>query len=78
MLFRSDAQTTLPAGDRNQIIREIEGLLDACCTDQGGLIEVKLDRMYFEGDGVLPEIGAFCHEEYRKRDPFVRDRKSVV
>ena len=37
-----------------------------------GLIEVKLDRMYFDADGVSPETGAFCHEEYRRRDPFAR------
>jgi uroporphyrinogen decarboxylase len=66
----ADAQTSLPQGNQAVLAAEIQGLLDACCTDKGGLIEVKLDRMYFDGDGVRPEIGAFCHEEYRRRDPF--------
>jgi len=68
----ADAQSTLPGGDRGRIAEEIRALLDACCTERGGLIEVKLDRMYFDADGVSPETGAFCHEEYRRRDPFAR------
>lgn len=66
----ADAQSSLLAGDRVRLAAEIQSLLDTCCTDRGGLIEVKLDRMYYDGDGVSPEIGAFCHDEYRRRDPF--------
>jgi len=35
----------------------------------GGVIEVKMDRMYFDGEGVNSESWHICHEEYRRRDP---------
>ena len=66
----ADAQTTLPKGDSAAVAHEVQALLDACCARNGGLIEVQLDRMYFEGDGVRREMGTVCHAEYRRRDPF--------
>lgn len=68
----ADAQNTLLTGSPDDLRKEIGLLIDACCTENGGLIEVKLDRMYYEGDGVSPEYGRICHEEYRKRDPFIK------
>ena len=67
----ADAQNTLLTGSPDDLRKEIGLLIDACCAENGGLIEVKLDRMYYEGDGVSPEYGRICHEEYRKRDPFM-------
>ncbi|MEI6422635.1 MAG: uroporphyrinogen decarboxylase family protein, partial [Lentisphaerota bacterium] len=51
----ADAQNTLPEGNRKALAEEIRKLLDTCCADDGGFIEVKLDRMYFEGDNVSME-----------------------
>ncbi len=70
----ADAQSTLPSGSREVLKKEIRRILDACCADNGGLIEAKLDRMYYEGGNVAPETGEFCHQEYRRRDPFVNKR----
>lgn len=66
-----DAQNTLVDGDKEKISSEVQQLLDACCTDMGGLIEVTLDTMYYEGDQVDRETGRFLHNEYRRLDPFV-------
>lgn len=68
----ADAQNTLLTGTPDDLKKEIGLLIENCCTENGGLIEVKLDRMYFEGDGVAPEYGRICHEEYRQRDPFIK------
>lgn len=65
-----DMQTTLPRGDRDAIRREIEAIVDACCTESGGLVVMKIDRMFSEGGGISPEIGRFCEEEYRRLDPW--------
>jgi len=59
-------------GTPDALRKEIGLLIENCCAENGGLIEVKLDRMYFKGDGVSHECGRVCHEEYRKRDPFIR------
>jgi len=67
----ADAQSSLPNGDRAAVASEIQALLDTCCTDCGGLIEVRLDRMYYDGDGVPRDIGEFCHAEYRRRSQAV-------
>ncbi len=67
----ADAQNTLLTTP-DDLRKEIGLLIENCCAENGGLIEVKLDRMYFEGDGVAPEYGSICHEEYRKRDPFIK------
>jgi hypothetical protein len=40
------------------IRREIETILDACCAESGGLVVVKMDRMFFDADGISPEIHA--------------------
>ncbi len=66
----ADAQTTLVEGNKKILADEIQRLLDACCAENGGFIEVKLDRMYYEGDNIAEETGEFCHREYRLRDPF--------
>jgi hypothetical protein len=63
----ADMQRTLPSGDPAAVAAEVQALLDACCTRDGGLIEVKLDQMVFDGCGIAPEIGACCHAEYRRR-----------
>ena len=68
----ADAQTTLLNGTPDELRKEVGLLIENCCDKNGGLIEVKLDRMYFEGDGVSREYGRICHEEYRKRDPFMK------
>jgi len=65
-----DMQRTLPTGDRAAIRREIGEILDACCTDAGGLIVEKMDRMFFEAGGISPETGRFCEQEYRRLDPW--------
>lgn len=67
----ADAQNTLLTGTPDELRNEVGLLIENCCAKNGGLIEVKLDRMYFEGDGVSSEYGRICHEEYRKRDPFI-------
>ena len=67
----ADAQNTLLTGTPDELKKEIGLLLENCCAGNGGFIEVKMDRMYFDGDGVSPEYGRICHEEYRKRDPFI-------
>jgi hypothetical protein len=36
----------------------------------GEVIEVEMDRMYFDGEGVSSEYWRICHEEYRRRDPY--------
>lgn len=69
-----DAQKTLPEGDPASLSAEIARLLDECCDRNGGYIEARLDRMYFEGEGGDPGIAAFCHREYRRLDPFTRRR----
>jgi uroporphyrinogen decarboxylase len=66
-----DIQTTLAEGDKQALTFEIQRLLDACCAEDGGFIEAKLDRMYYEGANITPETGEYCHREYRLRDPFV-------
>ena len=68
----ADAQNTLLTGTPEDLREEIKLLINNCCDENGGFIEVKLDRMYFKGDGVTQEYGRICHEEYRKRDPFIR------
>lgn len=68
----ADAQNSLLIGNEDTLSSEIQELLNSCCTDKGGYIEIKLDKMYFEGDGVDPEIGKFCHDEYRRLDPFTK------
>ena len=68
----ADAQNTLLTGTPDELRKEINLIIENCCTQNGGLIEVKLDRMYFEGDGVRQEYGRISHEEYRQRDPFIR------
>lgn len=67
----ADAQSTLPRADTEGVCEEIRGLLEACCTEGGGLIVEKLDKMYFDGFGISPEMGLFCLEEFRRQDPFV-------
>jgi uroporphyrinogen decarboxylase len=66
----ADAQNTLLTGTPDALKEEVQAILDNCCAKNGGIIEVKLDRMYFDGDGVSKEYGELCHAEYRKRDPF--------
>ena len=66
----ADAQNSLIEGNKDVLSEEIGKILDACCSHDGGFIEVKLDRMYFEGDNVARETGEFCHQEYRGRDPY--------
>lgn len=70
-----DMQTTLPSGNREAITREIGEILDACCTDEGGLVVVRMDRMFLEADGILPEVGRFCEDAYRRLDPWARRRE---
>jgi len=65
-----DIQSTLLKADRDAIRREIEAILDACCTESGGLVVVRMDRTFFDADGISPEIGTFCEEEYRRLDPW--------
>jgi hypothetical protein len=65
-----DMQSTLPTGNRDAIRRDIQAILDACCTESGGLIVEKIDRMFFDADGISPETGRFCEEEYRRLDPW--------
>jgi hypothetical protein len=65
-----DMQTTLPTGDRDAIRREIEEIVDACCAETGGLVVMKVDRMFTEADGVAPELAGFCEAEYRRLDPW--------
>jgi hypothetical protein len=66
----ADAQTTLLTGTADDLRDEIGRILEICAAPDGGLIEVTLDRMYTDGDGVSPEFGALCHAEYRRRDPY--------
>jgi len=66
----ADAQTTLPTGEPEAIQREIAALLASCAAPDGGVIEVKLDRMYFDADGVTPATGELCHATYRRLDPY--------
>ena len=68
----ADAQTTLPRRCPEALAAEIQAILDNCCAADGGVVEVKLDRMYFDGDSVPPENGEICHREYQERDPFRR------
>ncbi len=68
----ADAQNTLLTGSPEDLKAEIGSLLGNCCAETGGLIEALLDRMYLEEIGVRPEYGSLCHEEYRRRDPFLR------
>jgi hypothetical protein len=68
----ADAQTTLLGNDTGKLKAEIAEILETCATPQGGLIEVKLDRMYYDGDGVAREMGELCHAEYRRLDPYRR------
>lgn len=65
-----DMQTTLPKGDCDAIRAEIEAILDACCAESGGLVVIKPDRMFFEADGISPDVGRFCEAEYRRLDPW--------
>jgi hypothetical protein len=62
----ADEQTTLISGDKNVISAEIAEILANCATPEGGFIEMTLNRMHFEGDGIPREIGDFCHSEYRR------------
>ncbi len=71
----ADAQNTLLSGDRKLLEAEIRRIISACCSERGGLIEVKLDTMYYEGDGVSRDVGEFCHAKYREIDPF-KERKN--
>ena len=68
----ADAQNTLLSGDKTALTTEIKELLDSCCSEKGGYIEIKLNKMHFDADGVDPEIGKFCHDEYRRLDPFIK------
>jgi uroporphyrinogen decarboxylase len=68
----ADWQFSLSTGNRQAIAADIQALLDACCAEKGGLIEERLDQMYCDSTHLDPDVGAFCHAEYRKRDPFVR------
>ena len=63
-----DEQTTLISGDKAAIAAEIAVILDAFAAENGGFIEMRLNRMHFEGDGIPLEIGDFCHDTYRKLD----------
>jgi len=71
-----DVQTTLPGGDREALAAEVQALLDACCAESGGLIVEYLDQTYEKTEGVSREIRDFCHEEYRRRDPFRSARRA--
>jgi len=71
----ADMQTTLLSEDKNALSREIQALLNACCSEKGGYIEVKLDRMHFDGGWINPETAEFCHNEYRRLDPFIQQKK---
>jgi uroporphyrinogen decarboxylase len=68
----ADAQNTLLTNNEEALSSEIKELLDTCCSDKGGYIEVTLDKMYFDADGVDPKFGEFCHSEYRRLDPFIK------
>ncbi|MHC4871629.1 MAG: uroporphyrinogen decarboxylase family protein [Planctomycetota bacterium] len=67
----ADTQTTLPGGNQESAAAEIRGLVESCCNDKGGLIEVKLNRMHYDGENIPEEMGLFCHNEYQKNDPFL-------
>lgn len=66
----ADAQNTLLSNDSGRLKAEIAEILKTCASPKGGLIEVKLDRMYYDGDGVSREFGELCHAEYRRLDPY--------
>jgi uroporphyrinogen decarboxylase len=74
----ADAQTTLLSGNESALSHEIQELLDTCCSEKGGYIAMKLDRMYFEADGVDPKVGEFCHKEYLKLDPFRSEQEPLI
>ncbi|MBU4212749.1 MAG: hypothetical protein KKD33_09225, partial [Verrucomicrobia bacterium] len=73
----ADVQTTLPAGNRAALAAEIREILAACCTKDGGLIEVKLEPIYYDGAGIRRDFGEFCHAEYRRLDPFRRHDRTA-
>lgn len=66
----ADAQNTLLTGTPDELRKEIMLIIENCCAEDGGLIEVKLDKMYYDGDGVGRDIGELCHRKYRELDPF--------
>jgi hypothetical protein len=72
-----DIQTILPKGNKNEIEDEIKKILNFCCADSGGLIEMKLDRMICEGNNIDPEIGEFCHNVFQKFDPFIKMKSKI-
>ncbi|MCF6174894.1 MAG: hypothetical protein L3J71_03920 [Victivallaceae bacterium] len=74
----ADAQRTLPSGDKELLTAEIEKLLDCCCADKGGFIEMQLSKMNYDGDGIAADIGAFCHQEYRRLDPFKKNAERGI
>ncbi len=68
----ADEQTTLPGNDKQALANEVQALLDSCCTDKGGLIEMRTDTMFYDAMHVPVEMGEACHAEYRARDPFIK------
>jgi len=66
-----DPQTTLPSGNRAAIASEIRELLAACCTEDGGAIEVALEQIWYDAGGISPAVGEYSHAEFRRLDPFV-------
>lgn len=68
----ADVQSTLPEANKKTIETEIQRILNSCCADNGGFIEMKPDRMFYEGTKISPEIADFCHQVYRRLDPFIR------
>jgi len=66
----ADMQSTLVRGDREELRREIAAIAEACCAPDGGLIVMKVDRMFTEADGIVPELAPFCEEVYRSLDPW--------
>ena len=66
----ADMQSTLPRGDRDALRREIAAIVEACCAPDGGLIAMRVDRMFTEADGIDPALAGFCAATYRQLDPW--------
>ena len=66
----ADEQLTLPNGDKELLTKEIKELLNACCSELGGLVAVQLSTMHYDGDGITLETGEHCYNEYKRLDPF--------
>ncbi|HUW33270.1 MAG TPA: uroporphyrinogen decarboxylase family protein [Planctomycetota bacterium] len=66
-----DIQKTLPAGDRDQIVREAEQLMHTWGTSDGGFILG--DYGDHVGIGAQPETKDFMVQAFLKQDPYTKD-----